>query len=196
MNIDASPWTRMIGLPGSNHRGPGRWWIRSRARSPSGPATRSKSAAPRLVRTLSRSAMLRAYVGAFTRAVGVPSLAPTVVGRRSHGEDRATPRAPRARATDARAGPARPEVRSGRRPAPACEAPAPPGSSVDRRPRLADLPRSRHGRDERRAGADARPAPSPAAPPGPAHHRGHRHVGPWRVRLRAHPTRHEHAGQL
>ena len=39
-NIDASPWTRPIGEAGSNHRGPGRPWIRCACLSPSGPATR------------------------------------------------------------------------------------------------------------------------------------------------------------
>ena len=48
-NIDASPCTRVIGLPGSNQRGPSRPWIRSRCRGPSGPATRANSACPELL---------------------------------------------------------------------------------------------------------------------------------------------------
>ena len=43
-NIEASPCTRVIGLPASNQRGPSRKWIRSRCRGPSGPATCRNSA--------------------------------------------------------------------------------------------------------------------------------------------------------
>lgn len=41
--IDASPCTRRIGDPGSNQRGPGVPWMRSRVAGPLGPATRSKT---------------------------------------------------------------------------------------------------------------------------------------------------------
>ena len=42
--MDASPWTRVIGLPEGNQRGPGVPWIRSRCIVPCGPATRAKMA--------------------------------------------------------------------------------------------------------------------------------------------------------
>src|SRR4051794_4580548 len=57
-NIDASPCTRVIGLPASNQRGPSRKWIRSRCLGPSGPATCRNSAWPsRLRRSGSTDAM-------------------------------------------------------------------------------------------------------------------------------------------
>src|SRR4051794_20121604 len=54
--MEASPWTRVIGLPGSNQRGPGVPWIRSRCIAPCGPATRAKMASfnrPRMLPTVS-----------------------------------------------------------------------------------------------------------------------------------------------
>ena len=52
-NMLASPCTRAIALSGSNHRGPGRPWMRSRCRGPSGPATRANTAAPSRSRVVS-----------------------------------------------------------------------------------------------------------------------------------------------
>ena len=46
MNIDASPWTRVIGLPGANHGSASGRRSRSRTSAPSGPAMRSKMAPP------------------------------------------------------------------------------------------------------------------------------------------------------
>ncbi len=52
MNIAASPCTLPMGLAGSNQRGPGVPWIRSRCRAPSGPATRRNNAWPSRLRTV------------------------------------------------------------------------------------------------------------------------------------------------
>src|SRR4051794_2587038 len=62
-NIEASPCTRVIGLPAGNHRGPGVPWMRSRCRAPSGPATRRNSSAPRRSRTFVIDVMVRGYGG-------------------------------------------------------------------------------------------------------------------------------------
>src|SRR6478735_9039604 len=46
MNMDASPWTVLIGRSGPNQRGPGVPWMRARFSGPAGPATRAKTALP------------------------------------------------------------------------------------------------------------------------------------------------------
>ena len=51
MNIDASPWTRVIGDPGSNQRSSSRLRSRCRVALPSVPAMRSKIAPPNARRT-------------------------------------------------------------------------------------------------------------------------------------------------
>src|SRR5689334_2387657 len=58
-NIDASPWTRPIGEPGANQRGPGVPWTRWRLRGPSGPATLLKSSAPRRSRKVTSSRLAK-----------------------------------------------------------------------------------------------------------------------------------------
>ena len=46
MNIEASEWTTVMGLPGSKRRSPSGSRSRARTSTPSGPAMRSKIAAP------------------------------------------------------------------------------------------------------------------------------------------------------
>ena len=72
MNIEASPWTRVIGLPGSNHRSASARRSRWRTSAPSAPAMRSKIAPPIDRRSPATTSSIRVS----PPPIGVPAMHP------------------------------------------------------------------------------------------------------------------------